>query len=147
MDPMLNTAIRAARRAASIINRASLDLERVQIGRKGPRDYVTEVDAAVEQSSIESLSTAYPDHAFLGEEGGAVPSAQGELEADYIWVIDPLDGTTNFIHGVPHFSISIACLIMQFPLRYCTKAFLPLRLFLTLPATIYFVLPVVRALF
>ncbi|HJD43454.1 MAG TPA: inositol monophosphatase [Candidatus Paenalcaligenes intestinipullorum] len=115
MDPMLNTAIRAARRAASIINRASLDLERVQIGRKGPRDYVTEVDAAVEQSIIESLSTAYPDHAFLGEEGGAVPSAQGELEADYIWVIDPLDGTTNFIHGFPYYAISIALLHKGIP--------------------------------
>ena len=70
MHPMLNTAIKAARRAGSIINRASIDLDRIQVSRKGPRDYVTEVDRAAEEAIIDVLRTAYPDHAFLGEESG-----------------------------------------------------------------------------
>lgn len=112
MHPMLNTAVKAARRAGSIITRASLDLERLQVARKGPNDYVTEVDRAAEESIIETLSTAYPDHAFLGEESGNVPAAQGNAtdSPEYQWVIDPLDGTTNFIHGLPLYAISIALL-------------------------------------
>src|SRR5690606_40846413 len=70
MHPMLNTAIKAARRAGTIINRASLDLERLQVGRKGPNDYVTEVDQAAEEAIIDVLRTAYPDHGFLCEESG-----------------------------------------------------------------------------
>lgn len=109
MHPMLNTAIKAARRAGTIINRASLELDRLQIARKGPRDYVTEVDRAAEEAIIDVLRTAYPDHAFLGEEfgqqGGDTP--EGELAANE-WVIDPLDGTTNFIHGFPTYAVSIA---------------------------------------
>ena len=108
MHPMLNTAIKAARRAGSIINRASLDLERLQVTRKGPRDYVTEVDRGAESAIIEILSTAYPDHTFMAEESGILGhTAEGELAANE-WVIDPLDGTTNFIHGFPHYAISIA---------------------------------------
>ncbi|NLC35199.1 MAG: inositol monophosphatase [Alcaligenaceae bacterium] len=112
MHPMLNTAIKAARRAGSIINRASLDLERLQVARKGPKDYVTEVDRAAEESIIEVLSTAYPTHAFLGEESGRVAAAEGpDVESpEYQWVIDPIDGTTNFIHGLPLYAISIALL-------------------------------------
>src|SRR5690625_2987406 len=99
MHPMLNTAIKAARRAGTIINRASLDLERLQVARKGPKDYVTEVDHVVEEAIIDVLRTAYPDHAFLGEETGAHGAAGKEAsEAEYQWIIDPLDGTTNFIH-------------------------------------------------
>jgi myo-inositol-1(or 4)-monophosphatase len=109
MHPMLNTAIKAARRAGTIINRASLELDRLQISRKGPRDYVTEVDRAAEEAIIDVLRTAYPDHAFLGEEsghpGGDTP--EGALAANE-WVIDPLDGTTNFIHGLPTYAVSIA---------------------------------------
>lgn len=110
MHPMLNTAIKAARRAGTIINRASLDLERLQVARKGPKDYVTEVDHAVEEAIIDVLRTAYPDHAFLGEETGAHPAA-GDREGatpEFQWIIDPLDGTTNFIHGFPVYAVSIA---------------------------------------
>ncbi len=110
MHPMLNTAIKAARRAGAIINRASLDLERLQVARKGPRDYVTEVDRAAEEAIIEILRTAYPDHGFLGEETGTHPAAgQGaEEQPEFQWIIDPLDGTTNFIHGFPVYAVSIA---------------------------------------
>ncbi|ARP95002.1 inositol monophosphatase family protein [Bordetella genomosp. 13] len=104
MHPMLNTAIKAARRAGTIINRASLDLEHLSIARKGPRDYVTEVDRASEEAIIEVLRTAYPDHAVLGEEFGL----QGDEDAEFQWIIDPLDGTTNFIHGLPIYATSIA---------------------------------------
>lgn len=104
MHPMLNIAIKAARRAGTIINRASLDLERLTVARKGPRDYVTEVDRASEESIVETLQTAYPDHAVLGEEYGL----QGSADAEFQWIIDPLDGTTNFIHGLPNYAVSIA---------------------------------------
>ncbi|MFA7436823.1 inositol monophosphatase family protein [Castellaniella sp.] len=106
MHPMLNTAIKAARRAGTIINRASLDLERLNIARKGPRDYVTEVDRAAEESIIDILRTAYPDHGILAEESGLHP-ADGP-EPEFLWVVDPLDGTTNFIHGFAHYAVSIA---------------------------------------
>lgn len=110
MHPMLNTAIKAARRAGNIINRGSLDLERLQVVRKGPKDYVTEVDKAAEEAVIDILRTAYPDHGFLGEESG-VHVAPGEMAGDspeFQWIIDPLDGTTNFIHGFPAYAVSIA---------------------------------------
>ena len=109
MPPMLNTAIKAARRAGSMINRASLDLERLQVARKGPKDYVTEVDQSVEAAVIDILRTAYPDHGFLGEESGEHPGAEGEGKTpEYQWIIDPLDGTSNFIHGFPVYAVSIA---------------------------------------
>lgn len=104
MHPMLNIAIKAARRAGTIINRASLDLERISVARKGPRDYVTDVDRAAEESIVETLHAAYPDHAVLGEEFGL----QGSERAEFQWIIDPLDGTTNFIHGLPNYAVSIA---------------------------------------
>ncbi|ADP17871.1 inositol monophosphatase [Achromobacter sp. SD115] len=104
MHPMLNIAIKAARRAGTIINRASMDLERLSVARKGPRDYVTEVDRAAEESIVETLRAAYPDHAVLGEEFGL----QGPDQAEFQWIIDPLDGTTNFIHGLPNYAVSIA---------------------------------------
>jgi len=107
MHPMLNTAIKAARRAGAIINRASLDLERLNVARKGPKDYVTEVDRAAEESIIDILRTAYPDHGILAEESGTVQSAGGHA-SEFQWVIDPLDGTTNFIHGFAHYAVSIA---------------------------------------
>lgn len=110
MHPMLNTAIKAARRAGTIINRAGLDLERLQVARKGPKDYVTEVDHAVEEAIIDVLRTAYPDHAFLGEETGEHSPTEGKPadDAEFQWIIDPLDGTTNFIHGFPVYAVSIA---------------------------------------
>ena len=103
MHPMLNVAVKAARRAATIINRASLNLERLQIDRKQHNDFVTEVDKAAEEAIIEILSEAYPNHGFLAEESGELLN-----NSDHIWIIDPLDGTTNFIHGFPQYAISIA---------------------------------------
>lgn len=104
MHPMLNTAVKAARRAGNIINRASLDLDLVRVASKGRSDYVTEVDKAAEAAIIDVLRSAYPDHAFLAEESGA---SSKDAEPDYLWIIDPLDGTTNFVHGFPQYAVSI----------------------------------------
>ena len=104
MHPMLNTAVKAARRAGTFINRASMDLEKISVERKGPRDYVTDIDRACEEAIADVLRTAYPDHAVLGEEFGH----QGPDQADYVWIIDPIDGTSNFIHGLPNYAVSIA---------------------------------------
>jgi len=106
MHPMLNTAVKAARRAASIINRASFDVDRLQIDQKRQNDFVTEVDRAAEQAIIEVLLQAYPDHAILAEETGA--SANLNEGSENVWIIDPLDGTTNFLHGFPQYCVSIA---------------------------------------
>jgi myo-inositol-1(or 4)-monophosphatase len=106
MHPMLNTAVKAARRAASIINRASFDIERVKVTQKSHNDFVTEVDQAAEMAIIEILKTAYPSHAILAEESG--PSENLHDENENVWIIDPLDGTTNFIHGFPQYCVSIA---------------------------------------
>lgn len=103
MHPMLNVAVKAARRAATIINRASLNLERLQVDRKQHNDFVTEVDKAAEEAIIETLSEAFPKHGFLAEESGELLN-----NSDHIWIIDPLDGTTNFIHGFPQYAVSIA---------------------------------------
>jgi myo-inositol-1(or 4)-monophosphatase len=110
MHPMLNTAIKAARRAGTIINRGSLDLERLTVARKGPKNYVTEIDHAAEEAIIEVLRAAYPDHAFLCEESGEhLGKDQNSSDIpEYQWIIDPLDGTTNFIHGFPSYAVSIA---------------------------------------
>ena len=102
---MLNVAIKAARAAGSIINRAALDVEAVRISQKQVNDFVTEVDHASEAAIIDTLLTAYPDHGILAEEAG---SQHGNPNADHIWIIDPLDGTTNFIHGFPVYCVSIA---------------------------------------
>jgi myo-inositol-1(or 4)-monophosphatase len=103
MHPMLNIAVKAARRAGQIINRASLDLDRVQVSKKQHNDFVTEVDKASEAAIIETLHTAYPDHSILAEESG-----EDHRESEYQWIIDPLDGTTNFIHGFQYYCVSIA---------------------------------------
>lgn len=108
MHPMLNTAIKAARRAGTIINRASLDLEQVKVAVKGPRDLVTEVDQAAEAAIIDVLQTAYPDHAILAEESGQQGGPDGDEPPEFMWIIDPLDGTTNFVHGFPDYAVSIA---------------------------------------
>ena len=102
---MLNVAIRAARAAGAIINRAALDVEAVRISQKQVNDFVTEVDHASEDAIIDTLLTAYPSHGILAEESG---SSRGNPRADHVWIIDPLDGTTNFIHGFPVYCISIA---------------------------------------
>ena len=105
LHPMLNMAIKAARAAGAIINRAALDIESVRVSQKQVNDYVTEVDKAAEQAIIETLLTAYPGHGILGEETG---SEFGAKDSEYVWIIDPLDGTTNFIHGFPVYCVSIA---------------------------------------
>ena len=102
MHPMLNTAVKAARKAGSIINRASVDLDNVRVSSKGRSDFVTEVDHAAERAIVDALMKAYPDHAVLAEESGA------SGDSEYTWIIDPLDGTTNFIHGFPQYAVSIA---------------------------------------
>jgi myo-inositol-1(or 4)-monophosphatase len=104
LHPMLNIAIKAARAAGAIINRASLDVDRLQIDVKGPKDFVTEVDRAAEVAIIDTLLAAYPGHGILAEESG---STRGAQHSDYVWIIDPLDGTTNFIHGFPTYAVSI----------------------------------------
>ena len=105
LHPMLNMAITAARTAGSIINRASLDIDALRVNVKQANDFVTEVDEAAEQAIIETLLTAYPDHGIWAEESG---KSHGKQDSDYVWIIDPLDGTTNFIHGFPVYCISIA---------------------------------------
>ncbi len=104
LHPMLNVAVKAARAAGAIINRAALDVESVRISQKQVNDFVTEVDHASEQAIIETLLTAYPGHAIWAEESGKVHGSQG---SDFVWIIDPLDGTTNFIHGFPVYCVSI----------------------------------------
>ena len=105
LHPMLNVAVKAARAAGAIINRAALDVEAVRISQKQVNDFVTEVDHASEKIIIDTLLTAYPDHGILAEESGR---EFGNPLADHIWIIDPLDGTTNFIHGFPVYCVSIA---------------------------------------
>jgi myo-inositol-1(or 4)-monophosphatase len=102
MHPTLNIAVKAARRAGGIINRAARDVELLKVSAKRDKDFVTEVDKAAEAAIIEVLKEAYPDHAILAEESGA------SGDSDTVWIIDPLDGTTNFIHGFPQYAISIA---------------------------------------
>ena len=105
IHPMLNIAVRAARSAGSIINRAALDLDVLKVASKGTNDFVTEVDQAAEEAIISTLLEAYPGHAILAEESGR---QRGSKHSDYLWIIDPLDGTTNFIHGFPVYAVSIA---------------------------------------
>jgi len=105
LHPMLNIAIKAARAAGAIINRAALDIERVQVSAKSHNDFVTEVDQAAEKAIIDVIVQAYPGHAILAEESGREHGAQ---HSEYLWIIDPLDGTTNFIHGMPVYAVSIA---------------------------------------
>jgi myo-inositol-1(or 4)-monophosphatase len=105
LHPMLNIAVKAARAAGSIISRASMDVDRLTVTSKGSNDFVTEVDQAAEQIIIETLLQAYPGHGILAEESGREHGAQ---HSDYVWIIDPLDGTTNFIHGLPQYAVSIA---------------------------------------
>src|SRR3954465_3397879 len=101
MHPILTIAVRAARKAGSIINRASL-AGGLKVRSKRTNDFVTQVDQAAEEAILGTVKAAYPDHGFLAEESGA---SGGNTE--YVWIIDPLDGTTNFIHGLPQYCVSI----------------------------------------
>lgn len=105
IHPMINVAVKAARAAGAIINRAALDVESVRVSQKQANDFVTEVDQASEAVIIETLLGAYPGHAIWAEESGRVHGAQ---DSEFVWIIDPLDGTTNFIHGLPVYCVSIA---------------------------------------
>jgi len=102
MHPTLNIAVKAARRAGNIIVRASDNLDALTVRHKSLNDLVSEVDRAAEEAIIETLRTAYPEHAILAEESGAAG------DSEYVWIIDPLDGTTNFLHGFPVYCVSIA---------------------------------------
>lgn len=106
MHAIVNIGLRAARLAAEEILEAWSRPDRIRITEKGRNDYVTDVDNTVEQILVEHIRKSYPDHSFLCEEGGLT---EGE-DADTLWVIDPIDGTRNFILGLPHFCISMACL-------------------------------------
>lgn len=103
-DPIINIAVEAARAAGNLIIRAVKRPDTIKIAEKGPNDYVTEVDQRVEREIISIIHKAYPSHGILAEESGEI---KGD---DYQWVIDPIDGTRNFIHGFPHFAVSIAVL-------------------------------------
>jgi myo-inositol-1(or 4)-monophosphatase len=99
---MLNIAVKAARRAGNLIHRAADNIDHLTVTKKSNADYVSEVDRAAERTIIQTILDVYPSHAILAEESGA----QGESE--YLWIIDPLDGTTNFLHGFPQYAVSIA---------------------------------------
>jgi myo-inositol-1(or 4)-monophosphatase len=105
VQPLLNIAVRAARAAGEVIVRSLNRLESLTITSKGRNDFVSEVDHAAEAEIIKVIRKSYPSHAFLAEESGRTG------ESDTIWIIDPLDGTTNFLHGFPTFAVSIACQI------------------------------------
>jgi myo-inositol-1(or 4)-monophosphatase len=109
MHPMINIAVKAARRAGAIINRAARDPGSFTVTRKRKNDFVTEVDQAAEQSIIDELRRAYPDHAILAEESGHSAGSKQSAgdHPQHQWIIDPLDGTTNFIHGFPQYAVSI----------------------------------------
>jgi myo-inositol-1(or 4)-monophosphatase len=103
MHPLVNIAVGAARRAGEVIVR---NLDRgggITASEKSRNDFVTEVDRAAEQVLIATIRKSYPDHGFLAEESGSHDGS------DYTWIIDPLDGTTNFLHGFPQFAVSVAC--------------------------------------
>jgi len=126
MHPMLNIAIRAARAAGRIINRASVDIESIRVTRKQVNDFVTEVDRASEQVVMDTLLESFPAHAILAEESGFIAGPkcraghasdpQVDLaspwlrELEHLWIVDPIDGTTNFIHGIPQYAVSIGLL-------------------------------------
>lgn len=102
MQPHLNIAVSAARSAGRIIMRHHNQVEQLTVRAKSRNDFVTEVDQMAEQDIIRVIRKAYPDHAIIGEEGGA------DGTGDFVWIIDPLDGTTNYLHGLPQFAVSIA---------------------------------------
>jgi myo-inositol-1(or 4)-monophosphatase len=100
----LNVMIKAARRAGRSLKRDLGEVENLQVSLKGPRNFVTAADRRAEEIVREELAKARPDYGFLGEEGGAHAGADNS----HRWIVDPLDGTTNFLHGIPHFAVSIA---------------------------------------
>lgn len=106
MHPMLNTAVKAARDAAEIIQFGARNLDRLTVDTKGPGDFVSEIDRKAEETIVDTLLGAYPNHGIIAEEGSG--ATRGNPNSDHIWIIDPLDGTTNFLHGMPTYCVSIA---------------------------------------
>jgi myo-inositol-1(or 4)-monophosphatase len=104
MHALVNTAVKAARKAGDLISRYRDRVDTIKITPKGINDLVTEIDQWAEQEIIDILRKAYPDHGIMAEESGGKP------KDEYVWIIDPLDGTANFVHGFPHFCVSIGCL-------------------------------------
>jgi myo-inositol-1(or 4)-monophosphatase len=105
MHPLLNIAIRAARNAGNVISRSLQHVEHLEVTTKGRNDFVSDVDRLAEREIISVISKAYPEHAIMAEESG------NSGESDTVWIIDPLDGTTNFLHGFPHYCVSIAVMV------------------------------------
>jgi len=101
MHPLLNVAVMSARRAGSALIKKMVNLEKLKVEQKGHNDYVSDADRAAEKAVINCILKHYPDHAILAEESGV----QGE--SDTVWIVDPLDGTTNYLHGFPVFAVSI----------------------------------------
>jgi myo-inositol-1(or 4)-monophosphatase len=102
MQPLLNIGVRAARRAGDLIVRSLSRLDSLKVDTKGRNDFVTDIDRKAEAEIIATIRRSHPDHAFLAEESGR------SGESEFVWIIDPLDGTTNFLHGFPTFAVSIA---------------------------------------
>jgi len=105
MQPMLRIALSATRKAGQIIDRAFREVDAITVENKRVNDFVTAIDRASEKAIIDEIKLAHPKHRFIGEEMGV----HGPKDAEYEWIIDPLDGTTNFVRGIPHFAVSIAC--------------------------------------
>jgi myo-inositol-1(or 4)-monophosphatase len=102
MQPLLNIAVRAARRAGEIMIRNMNRVHQLDVRAKGRNDFVTDIDIAVERDIIETIHKSYPDHAILAEESG-----RSGRDDEFVWIIDPLDGTTNYLHGFPQYAVSI----------------------------------------
>ena len=120
MNPILNTALKAARKAGDMMIRASRNLDAVKTDSKAFNDFVSDVDRTAEAILVDALKEAYPHHKITAEEGGS----QGKSTAEYEWIIDPLDGTTNYLHGHPQYAISMALLhkgVLQEALVYAPE--------------------------
>ncbi len=104
ISPNLNIMIKACEKASKVIIRDFGEIENLQVAKKGPRDFVTKTDKRVEEILIEELTKSKKNYSFLTEESGKIENN----DRDKIWIIDPIDGTTNFLHGIPHFAISVA---------------------------------------
>lgn len=100
-SPYIAVAVKAARRAASEITRAATSLDTLEVENKSVNDFVTAADRAAEAAIVDCLQHAYPDHAILTEEAGRI----GAAKSDYLWIVDPIDGTLNFMHGIPQLSL------------------------------------------
>ena len=104
ISPILNIMIKAAEKASKVIIRDFGEIENLQVKKKGPKDFVTKTDTRVEKILIEELEKSKKNYSFITEETGIISKS----DSDNYWIIDPIDGTTNFLHGIPHFAISLA---------------------------------------